>query len=52
MKTKRSAALLSALLYAQGILGIAAVAAVLIKEPAKPHKAAQSAAIESLVTVQ
>jgi len=34
MKTKRGAAVLSVLLYAQGLLGIAALAAVLMKEPA------------------
>lgn len=34
MKTKKGAAVLSVLLYAQGLLGIAAVAAVLMKAPA------------------
>ncbi len=34
MKSKRASAVLSALLYGQGLLGFAAVAAVLLKEPA------------------
>lgn len=34
MKTNRGAAVLSVLLYAQGLLGIAAVAAVLTRAPA------------------
>ncbi|BCH22606.1 hypothetical protein [Mesorhizobium sp. L-8-3] len=34
MKANKGAAVLSALLYAQGLLGIAAVAAVLLKSPA------------------
>lgn len=34
MKTKKGAAVLSVLLYAQGLLGIAAVAAALMKAPA------------------
>jgi hypothetical protein len=52
MKNKLGAAVLLSLLYAQGLLGVAAVAAVLMKEPAKQHAAAQSAAVEGLVTVQ
>jgi hypothetical protein len=40
------------LLYGQGLLGVAAVAAVLMKEPAKHHAVAQSAAVEGLVSVQ
>jgi hypothetical protein len=52
MKTRLGTVILSALLYAQGLLGIAAVAAVLMKEPVKEHHAAQSAAVEGLVTVQ
>ena len=43
MKNKLGAAVLLSLLYAQGLLGVAAVAAVLMKEPAKQHVAAQSA---------
>lgn len=34
MRTNKGAAVLSVLLYAQGLLGIAAVAAVLMKAPA------------------
>jgi hypothetical protein len=52
MKKKLGAAVLLSLLYAQGLLGLAAVAAVLMKEPAKQHVAAQSASIEGLVSVQ
>ena len=43
MKNKLGAAVLLCLLYAQGLLGVAAVAAVLMKEPAKQHAVAQSA---------
>jgi hypothetical protein len=52
MKNKLGAAVLLALLYAQGLLGVAAVAAVLMKEPARQHTVAQSASIEGLVSVQ
>jgi hypothetical protein len=52
MKNKLGAVVLLSLLYAQGLLGVAAVAAVLMKEPAKQHAAAQSAAVEGLVSVQ
>jgi len=52
MKKKLGAVVLLSLLYAQGLLGVAAVAAVLMKEPAKQHVAAQSASIEGLVAVQ
>ena len=52
MKKKLGAAVLLSLLYAQGLLGVAAVAAVLMKEPVKQHVAAQSASIEGLVSVQ
>jgi hypothetical protein len=52
MKKKLGAAVLLSLLYAQGLLGLAAVAAVLMKEPARQHVAAQSASIEGLVSVQ
>ena len=52
MKNKLGATVLLSLLYAQGLLGVAAVAAVLMKEPAKQHVAAQSASIEGMVSVQ
>jgi hypothetical protein len=54
MKTKLGSTLLASLLYAQGLLGIAAVAVVLAKEPAKQHHhaAAQSAAVEGIVSVR
>jgi hypothetical protein len=52
MKTKLGSVILSSLLFAQGMLGFAAVAAVLMKEPAKQYVAAQSAALESLVSVR
>lgn len=53
MKTKLGPIILSMLLFAQGLLGFAAVAAVLMKEPAQQrHAAAQSAAIEGLVLVR
>ena len=52
MKSKLGAAILLSLLYAQGLLGIAAVAAVLMKQPAKERPAAQSAAVESLISVR
>jgi hypothetical protein len=52
MKKKLGATVLLSLLYAQGLLGVAAVAAVLMKEPVKQHVAAQSASIEGLVSVQ
>jgi hypothetical protein len=54
MKTKLGSTLLASLLYAQGLLGIAAVAVVLAKEPAKQHHhaATQSAAVEGIVSVR
>ena len=53
MKTKLGSTVLASLFYVQGMLGIAAVAAVLMKEPAKEHHvAAQSAAVEGIVTVR
>ena len=53
MKTKLVSTLLASLLYAQGLLGIAAVTVVLLKEPAKQHHAAaQSAAVEGIVSVR
>ena len=52
MKSKLGAAILLSLLYAQGLLGIAAVAAVLMKQPDKERPAAQSAAVESMMSVQ
>lgn len=54
MKTKLGSTLLASLLYAQGLLGIATVAVVLAKEPAKQHHHAptQSAAIEGIVSVR
>jgi len=38
MRTRKATLLLSALLYAQGLLGVAAVAAVLLKTPAEAPK--------------
>jgi heme A synthase len=38
MKTRKATLLLSALLYAQGLLGIAAVTAVLMRMPAEEPK--------------
>ena len=53
MKTKLGSTVLASLFYVQGVLGIAAVAAVLMKEPAKEHHtAAQSAAVEGIVSVR
>jgi hypothetical protein len=52
MKNKLGAAVLLSLLYAQGLLGVAAVVAVLMKEPARQHIVAQSASVEGLVSVQ
>jgi hypothetical protein len=52
MKNKLGAAVLLSLLYAQGLLGVAAVAAVLMKEPAKQQASAQSASVEGLVSVR
>jgi hypothetical protein len=53
MKSKLGAAILLSLLYVQGLLGIAAVAAVLMKQPeSKGRPAAQSAAVESMISVQ
>jgi hypothetical protein len=53
MKTKLGSTILASLFYVQGMLGIAAVAAVLMKEPAKEHHApAQSAAVEGIVSVR
>lgn len=45
MKTRKGAAILSALLYAQGLLGIAAVAAVLFQTPAT-HTASHVATVQ------
>ena len=42
MKNKLGATVLLSLLYAQGLLGVAAVAAVLMKEPAKQHRGRRS----------
>ena len=53
MKTKLGSVILSSLLFAQGLLGFAAVAAVLMKEPAQErHVTMQSAAVEGLVLVR
>ncbi|MDW6021512.1 hypothetical protein SAZ10_07010 [Mesorhizobium sp. BAC0120] len=53
MKTRLGSAIVSSLLFAQGLLGFAAVAAVLMKEPGKEHRvAAISAADEGLVLVR
>jgi hypothetical protein len=53
MKTRIGSTVLLSLMYVQGLLGIAAVAAVLMKEPAKEHPAAaQSAAVEGIVSVR
>lgn len=53
MKTKLGSTLLASLFYVQGMLGIAAVGAVLMKEPAKEHHTAtQSAAVEGIVSVR
>lgn len=52
MKTKLGSAVLTTLLFAQGLLGIAAVGAVLMKQPAQERHPIQSAAMESLVTVR
>ncbi len=53
MNRKLGPAILSSLLFAQGLLGFAAVVAVLMKEPATDrHAAMQSAAIEGLVIVR
>jgi hypothetical protein len=53
MKTRPGSAIVSSFLFAQGLLGFAAVAAVLMKEPAKEHRlAAQLVAVESFVLVR
>jgi hypothetical protein len=53
MKTKLGSTILASLFYVQGALAIAAVAAVLAKEPAhQHHAAAQSAAVEGIVSVR
>jgi hypothetical protein len=52
MKSKLGAAILLSLLYGQGLLGIAAVAAVLMKQPDEGRPAAQSAAAESPIAVR
>ena len=53
MRTKLGSTVLLSLMYVQGLLGIAAVAAVLMKEPAKQHHGpSQSAAVEGLVSVR
>lgn len=45
MKTRKATLLLTALLYAQGLFGVAAVAAVLLKTPAEAPKPSPVAAI-------
>lgn len=45
MKTKKGAAILSALLYAQGLLGLTAVAAVLVQAPAT-HTASHATTVQ------
>ena len=60
MKTRLGSTILASLLYAQGLFGAIAVAAVLMKEPAREHQvaakepnvAAQSAAVEGLISVR
>jgi hypothetical protein len=60
MKTRLGSTILASLLFGQGVLGFAAVVAVLMKEPAKEHHiaakevtvAAQSAAVEGLISVR
>jgi hypothetical protein len=53
MRTKLGSTVLLSLMYVQGLLGIAAVAAVLMKEPAKQHHGPSlSAAVEGLVSVR
>lgn len=54
MKTKFGSAILSSLLFAQGLLGIAAVVAVLMKQPVQQerHAAAETVATEGLVLVR
>lgn len=47
MKTKFAASVLSALLYAQGLLGFAALATVLLKERAQANEIAMSADMPS-----
>jgi hypothetical protein len=42
MRSKKAAAVLSVLLYSQGLLGVAALAAVLMRHPEAPAKAAVS----------
>jgi|APTNR8051073442_1049403.scaffolds.fasta_scaffold95335_2 hypothetical protein len=44
MKTRKATLLLTALLYAQGLFGVAAVAAVLMKAPAEAEKLSPVAA--------
>lgn len=44
MRTRKATLLLSALLYAQGLLGVAAVAAVLLRAPAEQPKLSPVAA--------
>jgi hypothetical protein len=52
MKSKLGAAVLLSLLYAQGLLGVAAVAAVIMKDPPKQHMVTRWASVESLVSVR
>jgi hypothetical protein len=53
MKTKLGSVILSSLLFAQGLLGFAAVAVVLMKDPPQErHVTMQSAAVEGLVLVR
>jgi hypothetical protein len=42
MKSRKAAAVLSVLLYSQGLLGFAGLAAVLLRHPEAPTKAAVS----------
>lgn len=53
MKNKLGSVVISSLLFAQGLLGFAAVAAVLAKEPVQQRQiVAQSASVEGLVSVR
>jgi hypothetical protein len=52
MKTRLGSAIISSLLFAQGLLGFAAVVAVLMKEPAKEHRVAALPAAEGFVLVR
>ncbi len=48
MKTKFAATVLAALLYAQGLLGFAAVAALLLKDRANAAEAPQALAMAEM----